>query len=347
MQKNLYCFSLGILLCAGTAVAQESGGATINGTVTDPSGALISGAKITATQPATGSQRTTQTSSAGLYSFSALAAGTYDVTVEAAGFKQAKFAAVPVAVGAVVTLDAHLQVGATQETIDVSADAPVVETTRTQTSTVVNQKAISDLPINGRNFLDFAVLTPGVVRDPTRGGDLSFGGQRGTANSLTVDGSDANNVFFGQSTGRSGTGRSPYSFSQDAVQEFQVSANGYAAEVGRAGGGVINVITKSGTNDWHGAAFEFFRDKALNANSWENNRARLPKRNYHFNQFGGNLGGPIVKNKAFFFFDYDGQRNNEPITVIPGAAAPSDALSQQAFQSLQTVLRGLSPQPEQ
>ena len=176
-------------------------------------------------------------------------------------------------VGAVVTLDAHLQVGATQEIVDVSADAPVVETTRSQTSTVVNQKAIADLPINGRNFLDFAVLTPGVVRDPSRGGDLSFGGQRGTANSLTVDGSDANNVFFGQSTGRAGTGRSPYSFSQDAVQEFQVSANGYAAEVGRAGGGVINVITKSGTNDWHGTAFEFFRDKALNANSWENNRA--------------------------------------------------------------------------
>ena len=138
------------------------------------------------------------------------------------------------AVGGVSPRNAHLpKVGAAQEVIDVSADAPVVETTRTQTSTVVNQKAISDLPINGRNFLDFAVLTPGVVRDPSRGGDLSFGGQRGTANSLTVDGSDANNVFFGQSTGRSGTGRSPYSFSQDAVQEFQVSANGYAAEVGR------------------------------------------------------------------------------------------------------------------
>src|SRR6266436_920314 len=335
MRKNICCFTLGVLLCAVTAGAQESGGATINGTVTDPSGALISGAKITATQPATGTRRTTQTSSAGLYSLSALAAASYDVTVEAAGFKQAKFAAVPVSVGAVVTLDAHLEVGGTQEVVDVSGEAPVVETTRSQTSTVVDQRAISDLPINGRNFLDFAVLTPGVVRDPSRSGDLSFGGQRGTANSLTVDGSDANNVFFGQSTGRAGTGRSPYSFSQDAVQEFQVSANTYAPEIGRAGGGVINVITKSGTNDWHGTAFEFFRDKALNANSWENNRARLPKRNYHFNQFGGNLGGPIVKNKAFFFFDYDGQRNNEPITVIPGAAAPSDALSQQAFQSLQ------------
>src|SRR5262249_9086387 len=153
-------------LCAATAVAQESGGATINGTVTDPSGALIAGAKITATQVTTSTQRTTRTSNAGLYSFSALAAGSYDLIIEATGFKQAKFAAVPVSVGAVVTLDAHLEVGAAQEIVDVSADAPVVETTRSQTSTVVNQKAIADLPINGRNFLDFAVLTPGVVRDP-------------------------------------------------------------------------------------------------------------------------------------------------------------------------------------
>src|SRR5258708_11457303 len=292
MRKNIYCLTFGVMLCVVTAGAQESGGATINGTVTDPSGGLISGAKITATQPATGTRRTTQTSSAGLYSLSALPVGTYDVTVESTGFKQAKFAAVPVSVGAVVTLDAHLEVGAAQEVVDVSGDAPVVETTRTQTSTVVSQRAISDLPIHGRNFLDFAVLTPGVVRDPSRGGDLSFGGQRGTANSLTVDGSDANNVFFGQSTGRAGTGRSPYSFSQDAVQEFQVSANGYAAEVGRAGGGVINVITKSGSNDIHGTIFEFFRDKSMNANTWANNHGNggkgLPKGAYHFNQFGGN-----------------------------------------------------------
>ncbi|MCU1238497.1 MAG: hypothetical protein JWP63_6464, partial [Candidatus Solibacter sp.] len=335
MGKNLLSLVLLVGLCSAVGRAQESGGATINGTVTDPSGALIAGAKVTAIQSSTGARRTTQTSSAGLFSLSAVPAGTYDVTVEAPGFKQAKFAAVPVTVGSVVTLDARLEVGTSTETVDVSADAPVIESTRSQTSTVVDQKAIASLPINGRNFLDFAVLTPGVVRDPSRSGDLSFGGQRGTANSLTVDGSDANNVFFGQSIGRAGTGRNPYSFSQDAVQEFQVSANGYAAEVGRAGGGVINVITKSGTNQFHGTAFEFFRDKALNANSWENNRARLPKRNYHFNQFGGNLGGPVIKNKVFFFFDYDGQRNNEPVTVIPGAPAPADALSQAAFQSLQ------------
>jgi outer membrane receptor protein involved in Fe transport len=342
MQTKIASLSLLLLFAVGTAMGQEIGGATLNGAVTDPSGGLVAGAKVTATQPSTGLSRVTETSSAGLYSLTALPAGTYSLVVEAKGFKQSKVTEVGLNVGALVTLDVHLEIGTSAEQVSVTSDAPVVETARSQTSTVVNEKAIADLPVNGRNFLDFAVLVPGVVKDLTRGGDLSFGGQRGTANSLTVDGSDANNVFFGQSLGRAGTGRSPYSFSQDAVQEFQVSTNGYAAEVGRAGGGVINVITKSGTNDFHGTAFEFFRDKALNANSWENNRARLPKRNYHFNQFGGNIGGPVVKNKIFFFFDYDGQRNNEPISVIPAVAAPSDALSQQAFASL---LKYIVPYP--
>jgi hypothetical protein len=141
-----------------------------------------------------------------------------------------------------------MEIGAAQESVSVTADVGLVETARSQTSTTVNDRAVSDLPVNGRNFLDFTLLTPGVSRDLTRYGDISFGGQRGTANSMLVDGAHSNNVFFGQSTGRSGTGRNPYSFSQDAVQEFQVAANGYNAEVGRAGGGVINVITKSGTN---------------------------------------------------------------------------------------------------
>src|SRR5712671_6741546 len=162
MQKRLRSLSFGIILFTAAAHAQESGGATINGAVTDPSGAVIAGAKITASQPATGAQRTTKTSSAGVYSLSALAVGSYDVTVEATGFKQARFAAIPVSVGAVVTLDAHLEVGSVQDVLNVSDDAPVVETTRTQTSTVVDQTEVSNLPVNGRNFLDFALLTPGV-----------------------------------------------------------------------------------------------------------------------------------------------------------------------------------------
>src|SRR5216684_4236045 len=298
--------ALQILMCicllAVAAFAQgEIGGASLNGTVTDSSGAAVPAAKVTATNPATGLTRTTTTDQTGLYTFQQLPVGTYDLTIEAKGFKVSKRTGVSLTVGAVATVDIPLEVGGTQETVSVTAEVPVVETTRSQTSTTITTKQVGDLPINGRNFLDFTVLTPGVLRDPSRSGDLSFGGQRGTANSLLVDGSDSNNVFFGQTTGRTGTGRNPYSFSQDAVQEFQVNTNGYSAEIGRAGGGVINVITKSGTNTFHGAAFEFFRDKAMNANSWENNRVGRAKRAYHFNQFGGNLGGPMVRNKAFFF----------------------------------------------
>ncbi|HEV8146627.1 MAG TPA: carboxypeptidase regulatory-like domain-containing protein, partial [Bryobacteraceae bacterium] len=339
MSRLTLCMALSVGLLSSAAFAQsEIGGATLNGTVTDPSGAAVTGAKVTATQTATGFTRSTESSTAGFYSFTALPSGPYEVTVESQGFKAAKLTAISLTVGAVATLDVRLVIGATAESVSVTADVPLVETSRSQTSTVVNERAVADLPINGRNFLDFTLLTPGVVRDPTRSGDISFGGQRGTSNSLQVDGSDANNVFFGQSTGRAGTGRNPYSFSQDAVLEFQVSTNGYAAEIGRAGGGVINVVTKSGTNEFHGAAFEFFRDKAMNANTWINNQRNIRKGAYHFNQFGGNIGGPIAKNKLFFFFDYDGQRNTTPVTVIPGAAAPSDAASQAGLALLQPFI---------
>ncbi|MDQ6759533.1 MAG: carboxypeptidase-like regulatory domain-containing protein, partial [Acidobacteriota bacterium] len=246
----------------------EIGGAALNGTVTDATGAAVPNAKVTATSTSTGLTRTTQTNQSGLYSFTGLPVSSYDLTVDSPGFKNTRRTGINLSVGAVATVDVAVELGTAQETVSVTAEVPVIETTRSQTSTTVTSQQVRDLPINGRNFLDFTLLTPGVVRDPTRGGDLSFGGQRGTSNSLVVDGSDSNNVFFGQSTGRSGGGRNPYSFSQDAVQEFQVNTNTYNAEIGRAGGGVINVITKSGTNDFHGTAFEFFRDKALNANSW-------------------------------------------------------------------------------
>jgi outer membrane receptor protein involved in Fe transport len=334
ISRVVVCVVSSFVFCFGGFAQSDIARATLNGTVTDPTGAVVSGAKITVADPQTGFTRESVTTDAGLYNFTGLPVGTYDVAVETSGFKTAKKAGVRLAVGAVATLDFTLEVGATAETVEVTSQLPVVETTRSQTSTTVDTRAVADLPVNGRNFLDFTTLTPGVVRDPTRGGDLSFGGQRGTQNSLLVDGSDANNTFFGQSTGRAGSGRSPYSFSQDAVEEFQVNTNGYAAEIGRAGGGVINVITKSGTNAFHGDLFEFYRDKALNANSWENNQRGIPRRNYHFNQFGGNIGGPIVRDKLFFFFDYDGQRNSTPNPVFIQVAPPPDALSQAGYQAI-------------
>jgi hypothetical protein len=231
-----------LLTCVSAALHAQSevGGASLNGAVTDPSGAAVSGAKVMAVHQETGFSRNTTTNEAGLYNLIRLPVGSYELSVEASGFQPTKQTGIRLHVGAVATLDIQLQIGTAQQTVSVTAETPVVKTTRSQTATVVNAKSVADLPVNGRNFLDFALLTPGVNRDP-RGGDLSFGGQRGTANSLLVDGGDSNNLFFGQSAGRAGT-RNPYSFSQDAVQEFQVINNGYAGrslrsdELGRSTG---------------------------------------------------------------------------------------------------------------
>ena len=331
--RTLLCL---FVLSTALLAQSEVGGATLNGTVTDPTGAAVVNAKVTVTEKGTGFSRVAATNEAGMYAFVRIPVGTYDLAVEAPGFKPTRSTGITLAVGAVASFNIALEVGATSEQVTVTAEVPIVETTRSQAATAVNERAVRDLPINGRNFLDFTLLTPGVARDP-RGGDLSFGGQRGTQNSLLVDGGDSNNLFFGQSSGRAGT-RNPYTFSQDAVQEFQVNANGYNAEIGRAGAGVVNVVTKSGTNDLHGSAFWFFRDKAMNANTFINNSQRRPKQPYHFNQFGATLGGPVKRERLFYFLSYDAQRNTEPMAVFFAVAPPSDALSQQAAQELSKYL---------
>src|SRR6185436_18699235 len=214
------------------------------------------------------------------------------------------------------------------ETVTVTAEAPLIESERTQVSSVVNEAAIENLPTNGRNFIDFVLTTPGVVKD-VRLGDIRFAGQRGTLNSLVIDGANNDNTFFGQALGRTGSGRAPYQFSQDAVKEFQVNANAYSAEYGRAGGAVINVITKSGTNDFHGSAFDFLRDRRFNANDYINTIQTPPrvKGPYHFDQYGASLGGPFVRDKHFFFVNYDAQRNSidNPILLgVTAAQVPAD-----------------------
>ncbi|MBI3681796.1 MAG: TonB-dependent receptor [Acidobacteria bacterium] len=316
----------------------EVGGATLNGAITDPTGAAVAGAKITVSNPETGYSRASESNESGLYTLVRLPVGRYDMLVEKQGFKPTRRTGLGLAIGAVATLNIALELGATQETVTITEELPLVESTRSQTSTVVNERAVKELPVNGRNFMDFVVLTPGVVRDPTRTGDLSFAGQRGTANSLLIDGGDSNNLFFGQSSGRAGGGRNPYTFSTEAVQEFQVNAAGYNAEMGRSGGGIINVITRSGTNEYHAAGLWFFRDRALNANTFLNNAGNRPRQPYHFNQYGGNAGGPIKKDKVFFFYNYDGQRNTGPNEVFFPFSPPVDALSQQAVQEISKYL---------
>src|SRR5215212_1275235 len=258
-----------ILLCALTALNAQSQANTgnIEGRITDPNAASVPNVTITAINLATGLQKSAQTNDEGIYRIIFLPPGAYKVETRGAqGFVPASFTNVIVTVGGQTPLDIQLAVGnATVAMVDVSAEGQVVETTRTSISSVVNERAIQNLPVNGRNFLDFATLTPGVIRDPTRQGDLSVGGQKGTLNSIQVDGVDNNNTFFGQAFGRTGV-RPPYQFSEESVQEFQVNQNGFSAEFGRSGGAVINVVTKSGTNEFHGGAFEYFRDESLNSN---------------------------------------------------------------------------------
>ncbi|MEO8036541.1 MAG: TonB-dependent receptor, partial [Acidobacteriota bacterium] len=242
--------------------------------------------------------------------------GRYAVAAELSGFQASKAPNVRVNIGTDSSLNIKMRTGIA-ETVTVTAAAPLIETTKSQVSSVVNEAAITNLPTNGRNFIDFVLTTPGVVKDP-RSGDISFAGQRGTLNSVIVDGADNNNTFFGQALGRTGSGRAPYQFSQDAVQEFQVNANAYSAEFGRAGGAVINVITKSGTNDLHGSVFDFYRDRKYRSQDYLNQLRqditgkRVVKPPYHFDQYGFSVGGPIVHDKHFFFANYDAQRNSIP-----------------------------------
>jgi outer membrane receptor protein involved in Fe transport len=333
------------LALAVHAFGQQAATATIEGIVTDPNNAAVPGAKVTVKNNDTGFTRDGVADATGLYRIATLPPGVYQIVVSANGFAENKIGLATLTVGQKLNLDLTLRVTVT-DTVQINDVAPAVETTRPSVSSAVTEKQVRDLPVNGRNYLDFVTLTPGVVRDPTRGGDLSFGGQRGPLNSVQVDGVDNNNLFFGQALGRAGF--RPFQFSQEAVQEFQVNTNSFSAEFGRAAGGVVNVITKSGTNEFHGAGYEFYRDRALNARNLTRRAVALPgispllpanpKQAYHFHQFGGNIGGPVKKDRAFFFFNYEGQRNTSPNIVSLGVAAPTDAASLAGLQRLQPFL---------
>ena len=206
-------------IAMGINAQSQANTGNIEGRITDPNAASVPNVTVTATNLATGLQKNAQTNDEGVYRIVFLPPGAYKVeTSGASGFVPANFTNVIVTVGGQTPLDIQLSVGnATVAMVDVSAEGQVVETSRTSISSVVNERAIQNLPVNGRNFLDFATLTPSVVRDPTRQGDLAVGGQKGTLNSLQVDGADNNNTFFGQSFGRTGT-RPPYQFSEESVQ---------------------------------------------------------------------------------------------------------------------------------
>ena len=312
-----------VIGAAGIARAQSATGA-IEGLVVDPSAAVLPGVAISIRQPAAGVERTSVTDERGTFRTPLLPVGDYELTAAIAGFEARRFA-IRLTVGQTVSVRIELALAGVGQSVSVSAASPLLEGSRSQVSATIDEVAARNLPVNGRNFLDFVLLTPGVTRD-ARQGDLSFAGQRGTLNSLVVDGADNNNTFAGQTLGRTGSGRAPYQFSADAVQEFQVSSSSYSAEYGRAGAGIINVVTRSGTNILRGSLFDFYRDKAMNATSVINKINGQPKSPYHYHQFGGTLGGPLRRNRDFFFANYDGQRNRQdnPVALTIPADTPND-----------------------
>lgn len=302
------CF---VLLATSGLFAQNLGFGSITGVVQDSTGAVVAGAKVVVENSAKGIRRELETSSAGIFNAPALVPATgYTVKVSKAGFADYLVKDVQVEVGGSVDLRPVLKVGAAGTEVQVTGEAPTVDFTKTDTSAVVGSKQILELPINGRRVDAFVMLTPGVSNDGAFG-LLSFRGNPG-GNSFLTDGVDTTNSYYGENAGRTRT----YNISQDAVQEFQVVSSNYAAEFGKAAGGVVNTVTRSGSNNFHGSAYEFFRNRTLNATDRTTasglapNGINPPEWRH---QAGLSIGGPIVKNKLFFFFNGELFRRNAPI----------------------------------
>jgi len=307
---------IGAALCAAlwlSVQARAGDEGSIEGTVKDPSGAVVSGALLKLRNLHTAATFTATSNESGLFQFPVLAVGAYELMLMHDGFAPLIQKDLVVTVGSRTNLALTLSLLTKTESVVVDTRTPMLETTRSQVSTTVDSRSIAELPVNGRNFNDFVLLTPGVARD-ARTQMASFGGQR-SMNSLLVDGTDMNQNHFGLPMGSVGE-TAPYQFSLSVVQEFQVNSNTYSAELGRAGGGVVNVVTKSGTNELHGSAFWYYRDESLNANDLVNKLNGAPKPSYHFNQFGGVVGGPVRKDKVFFLASYDGQRSTVQNSVF-------------------------------
>ena len=303
MYRGLVVLSL-CLICSTLLSAQGSGG-RILGRVADQSGALLSGVKVTATNEATGATHQTQTNSTGDYAFPAIPVGTYTLTFDMAGFKTNIRKGITVEINQVVTFNSTMQIGQAKELVEVTSEAPLVDTTTTQLGAIVNNKSVNELPLNARDSYQFLQLQPGVQSQlgssggtfygSDDAGSVSVNGGRGRSNNFSVNGGDANDQFVNAAVVQP---------SPDAIAEFRVITNTFDAEYGRNSGAVVNVVTQSGSNAVHGDVYEYFRNKVLNAQGYFN----TVKPQFNQNQFGGTFGGPIKKDRTFFFGSYEGRR---------------------------------------
>src|SRR5277367_4617938 len=298
---GLVCLFLSLAL---PARGQDAATGAIHGTVLDPAGRRIARASIAVVSSATGTRYSAASGAEGRFAIDLLPPGDYSARAVAAGMSPQITPQLRVEIGAAAEIEFHLTVSGPQETVTVSGGPALVDTKTSAVSTLLDERAIADLPLNGRRFSDLMLLSPGVTQDPrsltsSSNGDLSFGGLRGFQNSFLVDGGDFNNAFFAQARGLY---RAPYQFSNEVVQEFRVSSNSYGAELGRSGGAVVNVVTKSGSNHWHGTGLYYIRDSGFGGAA---DPFMTFKPHSRQQQGGGTIGGPIKKNKIFFFGRFD------------------------------------------
>ncbi len=332
-----------ILLSTTALIAQSFRGAVL-GTVTDASGAVVAGAKVTVRNTNTGLERTTETSQDGSYSVSELPIGNYEVTVSQSGFQTSVTNTVAVDVGGERRVDVALKPGQVTERIEVSGDIlPQVETTTNNLGGVLTSQTVENLPVNGRDYTKLIYLNPGVAGSPDQisdspgsFGEFSMNGARGRSNNYLLDGTDMNDGYRNDpAINEAGVFGTPSTILPiDAVEQVNVISN-FLPEYGRNAGAVVNIVTKSGTNQLHGTAAEYFRNSALDARNYFNpvsnaDGSKNPKAPFHNNQYGASLGGPIVKDKTFFYVDYEGQQ--EPVGVVtlanvPTGSAPDGSLS--------------------
>ena len=314
----VFCITLVLLICGANATFAQEVTATITGTISDQSGAAIAGANVTAKSVERGITNSATSNESGLFRISNLPVGNYELRIEKEGFQTSTYPAFTLVLNQVARIDVEMKVGQISQTIEVSGAAPVLKTEATQVDTIINASTNDNLPLASRNYVQLTLLAPGSVStDPSSfnngnntggyGGRPLINGNREQANYFLLDGMDNNQV----SDNLLG-----YTPAPDAIEEFNLITNNAPAEFGSFMGGIVSATIKSGTNNFHGDIWEFFRNNVLNANSWQNNFNHLPKAAVRWNMFGGTLGGPIIKNKLFFFVDYQGQRFDTPTSQL-------------------------------
>ena len=323
--------ALAALFGVSTFTSAQSVRGTILGTIADPSGSVVAKAKVTVLEVATGLIRSELTSDTGEYSIPQLPAGIYDLTVEQPSFKKAERRGIELRVDDRLRIDVALILGNVSETVEVEAAAPMVSTDSATMGNVVDNKKVTELPLNGRNFLQLNLLVPGAnqgvkgSQNQTQGGSISINGVREQGNNFLLDGMDNNDLAINQYA---------VAISTEAILEFKVQGSTYSAEFGRSPGAQINIATKAGSNQIHGVLFEYLRNNALDAKNFFDRPGPMP--GYKRNQYGGSIGGPIRKNKTFFFGNFEGANIRQGITKV--ATEPTTAMKNGNFSALSTII---------